>query len=381
MTKEEKKWISGVVLFLILGIAFIVWRCTNLGIWNVITIICGLAAAFALKKIITGLFFKPRETKSEEYYHDLQEKNEVRSQLSNKKYPEAYKGFFSNPRNIEVYLNGIGENSNLKHPFIAGQQYEKEHSFEEAINEFKKCLFHPKATRSNRVAANILIGNCYYWLSELKEAEKYYKEALDISKKVKDKNEKLQGIASALNNISLIYRDLGKPNKALKYLKEALGIHRKIGYKKGIANALGAIGLIYRGTGKPNKALKYLKEALRIDKNINYKQGIANALNAIGLIYHDLGKTKEALEYLKEVLRIDKNIDYKQGIAAALNNIGLIYHDLGKAKGALGYFKEALEINKEIGYEEGIGLIYNDLGNPDEALKYFKEALGLSEHQ
>jgi len=55
---------------------------------------------------------------------------------------------------------------------------------------------------------------------------------------------------------------LGKPDDALKHLKEALEIHRKIGYEKGIADNLGNIGFIYRELGKPDEALKYLKEAL-----------------------------------------------------------------------------------------------------------------------
>ncbi len=167
-----------------------------------------------------------------------------------------------------AYVNGLGENPLLEHSFNEGRKHENESRFKEAIKEYQKCLDHPKATCENRVAANILIGNCYYSLSRLKEAEKHYREGWRLSKRVKDKKEKLQGRSAAVGNIGLIYSDLGKPDEALNYLKEALEIHRKIGYEQGIANQLGNIGLIYHDVGKPDEALNYLKEALEIFKRI-----------------------------------------------------------------------------------------------------------------
>ena len=80
------------------------------------------------------------------------------------------------------YIGALGENPLLKHSFNMGQKYEKELSFREAIREFKECLSHPNATDQDKVAASILIGNCYHSLSELNEEEKHYKNGLDISK-------------------------------------------------------------------------------------------------------------------------------------------------------------------------------------------------------
>ena len=72
---------------------------------------------------------------------------------------------------------------------------------------------------------------------------------MSVSKRVKDKDERLQGRSAALVNIGLIYSDLGKSDEALEYLNKALEIDRRIGYKRGIANALGNIGNIYSGLG------------------------------------------------------------------------------------------------------------------------------------
>ncbi|MCK5509610.1 MAG: tetratricopeptide repeat protein, partial [Desulfobacterales bacterium] len=67
------------------------------------------------------------------------------------------------------------------------------------------------------------------------------------------------------------YSDKGDADKALKYLKQALEIHKEIGYKHGEANQLGNIGLIYSDKGDADKALKYLKQALEIAKKYKFK--------------------------------------------------------------------------------------------------------------
>ncbi|MDY6857400.1 MAG: tetratricopeptide repeat protein [Thermodesulfobacteriota bacterium] len=209
--------------------------------WIICLIICILGAM----KLIRDMQEKRENSKIKQHSMHLLERQELRSQ----DYPERY-------------INGLGENPLLKHHFFEGQRYEKESKFREAIEEFKKCLFHPMATEENKVAAHILIGICYYNLPKLKEAEKYYKEALSISKRVKDKSHKLEGKSVALGNIGLIYRDKGELDNALKYHKDALEIAKEIGYRQGQANQLGNIGLIYRDKGELDNALKYHKDAL-----------------------------------------------------------------------------------------------------------------------
>jgi len=60
----------------------------------------------------------------------------------------------------------------------------------------------------------------------------------------------------------LIYHAKGEPDEALRYHKQALELHRQIGYVQGEASDLGNIGLIYRDKGEPDEALRYLKQAL-----------------------------------------------------------------------------------------------------------------------
>jgi len=171
----------------------------------------------------------------------------------------------------EPYINGLPQNPSIKHAFKAGQKYEKASKYQDAINEYDKCLSQPQATPSNKVASNLLIGNCYFDLSKLDLAEKHYKEAIKISKQVEDKQEMLRGESIALSNIGLVYRAKEDFHEALRYHREAIEIHKEIGYRQGEAEQLGNIGLIYLDKGDTDEAMKYLKKAVEIDKIIGYR--------------------------------------------------------------------------------------------------------------
>ncbi len=140
--------------------------------WSVFVFICFTTAYTEIKKKRE----KEQEKKEKDYDRQLLEKQELRG--------------LGRP---EPYINGLGENPLLKDFFNMGQRYVEETKFQKALYEYSKCLLHPKATASNKVAAHILVGICYYNLSNLRAAENNYKEALSISKRVRDKEEKLQG--------------------------------------------------------------------------------------------------------------------------------------------------------------------------------------------
>jgi len=211
------------------------------------------------------------------------------------------------------YIDGLGDHPELQHYLNSAEKLEDENKYNEAIEEYKKCLSHPRATNDNKVAANILMGNCYYNISKLTEAKNNYRQALIISKKVKDKNKRLIGKASCLGNIGLIYSAKGGSDEALKYHKDALKIHRKIGDKLKEANQLGDIGLIYSDKGKSDEALKYLEDALKMYREIEYKKGEANQLGNIGLIYSAKGGSDEALKYLEDALNIFDKYNLQRG--------------------------------------------------------------------
>jgi len=115
------------------------------------------------------------------------------------------------------YVDGLGDNIKINHHFKQGQELSSKNLFEKAVKEFQQCLSHPLATDSNKVSPKIQIGNCYYRISRLEEAQKHYEEALKLTEAVENSDEQLKGRAAALGNIGLIYSDQGKPDEALSH--------------------------------------------------------------------------------------------------------------------------------------------------------------------
>jgi len=332
--------------------------------------VCALIIIFDAYLIIKDKKAKEKKSKREDLYNRLYERQE----LFNRNLPRTL-------------IDTLERNPLLVDSFQTGQRYEKEYKFKEAIESYRECLNNASVTEGDRLALNILIGNCYYFLSELKEAEKHFRESLNIFKRVENKIARLPAKSVALGNIGNIYHNLGKPDEALEYYQQALEINKKLGYEQGIAHNLSNIGTVYNELGKHDEALKFQEEALEINQKIEDEPGIANSLNNIGVVYNGSGKTEEALKFYQEALEINKKIGYEEGIANVINNIGLTYSKLREINLALNYYQEALKINRKIGYKEGIatnlgniGLVYITLGQSKEALKYYQEALEVFVH-
>jgi len=332
--------------------------------------VCALIIIFDAYLIIKDKKTKEKKSKREDLYNRLYE----RQGLFNRNLPRAL-------------IDTLERNPLLVDSFQTGQRYEKEYKFEEAIKAYRECLNNASVTEGDRLALNILIGNCYYFLSKLKDAEKHFRESLNIFKRAENKIARLPAKSVALGNIGNIYHNLGKPDEALEYYQQALEINKKLGYEQGIAHNLSNIGTIYNELGEHDEALRRQEEALEINQKIEDEPGTADSLNNIGVVYTDSGKPEEALKLYQESLEINKKMGYEEGIANVFNNIGLAYSKLREINQALNYYQEALKINRKIGYKEGIatnlgniGLAYITLGQSEDALKYYQEALEVFVH-
>ena len=338
----------------------------KIGLWAV----CALIFIFDAYLIIKDKKAKEEKSKSEKPYNRLYERQE----LFNRNLPRTL-------------IDTLERNPLSVDSFQTGQRYEKEYKFEEAIKAYEKCLYDLSIPEEDKIGFNILIGNCYFFLSKLKEAEKHFRESLNIFKRVENKIARLPAKSAALGNIGNIFHNLGKSHEALEYYQQALETNRKLGYEQGVAHNLNNIGTLYNELGEYDEALRCQKEALEINQKIEDEPGIANSLNNIGVAYNDSGKPSEVLKLYQEALEINKKMGYEEGIANVFNNIGLTYSKLREINQALNYYQEALKINRKIGYKEGIatnlgniGLAYITLGQSEEALKYYQEALEVFVH-
>lgn len=179
---------------------------------------------------------------------------------------------------------------------------------------------------------------------------------------------------------------VGKYNDALTYAENALGLAKKLNYKKGMANAYINKGVIYANQGNYSEAFKCYSACLKIKQETGDKKGTANAYNNIGLLYMYQSNYAEALNYHFASLKIREAIGDKYGMSFSYTNIGRIYSNQGNYSEALKNHYASLKICEEIGDTEGtsysygnIGIVYYCQDNYSEALKNYFASLKIQE--
>jgi tetratricopeptide (TPR) repeat protein len=223
------------------------------------------------------------------------------------------------------------------------------------------------------------IGLVYADMGRSDSALAYYRQALPLARGSSDR----AGEAGTLHNMGSVYRDLGRSDSALAYYRQALPVTLAAGDRAGEAATLNSIGYVYADFGRRDSALAYYRQALPVARAADRPAVEATTLNNIGSVYIDLGPRDSALAYLRQALRISREVvNDRPGEATTLNNIGTVYSDLEPPDSALAYFRQALAIYREVGNREGeamalvnIGAVYPDRGLGDSALAYYWQGL------
>jgi DNA-binding NtrC family response regulator/predicted ATPase/class 3 adenylate cyclase/predicted negative regulator of RcsB-dependent stress response len=223
------------------------------------------------------------------------------------------------------------------------------------------------------------IANVFWRLGNYQQSLRYYSEALNISRGLRDRFEE----ANILSYIAAIYGILGDYQESINHYEEALKIYREIGNKVSEGRVLSLMGNIYRqNLHDYTKALPSYKKSLEIKKEIGNEDEIRILLNSLGVVCWNLGLYVEALSYYQDALQICKKTGNIVGEGVALSGMGVVYLSLRKYEEALECNQKSLNILKAIGDQRAEGYILNSTGNMyyemgdyQMAWKYYQESL------
>jgi CHAT domain-containing protein len=215
-----------------------------------------------------------------------------------------------------------------------------------------------------------------------------FKQALDIFKEVQ--GEKHPSYATILNNLAMVYKDMGDHKAALPLCKKALEIRKEALGEKHPEYAVGLHNLaaLYYSMGEYKAALPLCKQALAIKKEVLGEKHpwYAISLNTLAALYQAMGDHKQALSRYTQALKITKEVlgEKHPYYALILNNLAGLYKDMGDHKQALPLYKQALKIRKEVLGEKhpdyavslnNLALLYTEMGEHKAALPLSKQAL------
>ena len=257
--------------------------------------------------------------------------------------------------------------------------------YKQALEIRKKVL---SKKNPNYTASLNSLGSLYQDMGDYKSSEDYYKQALEIRKKVLGKQH--PDYVSNLNYLGNLYLKMGEFKSAESYYKQVLEIRKKgLGEQHpDYASTLYNLGILYNKKNDYKLAELYFKQALEIRKKVLGEQhpDYAISLDVLASNYNSLRDFNLAENYCKQVVEYNKKVLGEQhpDYSASIDNLGSIFYNLGDFKSAELYYKQALEIRKKFLGEQhpdyatsidNLGSIYYNLGDFKSAESYIKQSL------
>ena len=188
----------------------------------------------------------------------------------------------------------------------------------------------------------ILKGNNFLNVGEFEKSKEYFKKALEILDKEKNKTE----LASIYLTISEIYKSVGKLDRSLEYSQRVYDI-KKSDEDEYMMKSLFRIIETYISNYEYDMAKKYCKIALA--SSIKNK----NRLNEYRVLkyYSDMHKAQNeniiAIEYLHKCINIISELNDEKILADLYINLGELYSDISKEK-ELEYYQKGVCIYKNL---------------------------------
>jgi signal transduction histidine kinase/uncharacterized protein HemY len=240
--------------------------------------------------------------------------------------------------------------------------------------------------KENRIAGQaevlFLLSEVSKHLADYDQAATLQREGCDIA----DRSDSEFLNLTCHRNRGDYYYHLGEYLKSLEELFQALAILRVREQPQVLAALYNQLGEVYDALGQYDVSLKYYLDALKIWERMGVKYEMAKLFSEIGWIYKNQSNFAQAKAYMERSLTLRQEIKDEHGISNSYNVLGVLYYQEKKYDKALEYLNLSLEIRRRIEHREGISAcifnmaaVYEDLGQLDKALDYQFEALEIDE--
>ena len=231
------------------------------------------------------------------------------------------------------------------------------------LRAIKNCSAKDSALLSNKLSIA-------YRFTDGDSALYYATNALKSS--IKHKNIKEQG--NAENAIGVQNHLIGKYTIAMMHYINSEKLFDAIKYEKGVASATQNIGIVYADQGNFKLANHYYLKAAEIYKKTNYQRGLASIYHNISICFSETGNIHKALEYNFKALNIRENLHDSSGISSSYGGIATCYAYMKDYKKSIEYNLKKLDIAIKSGDLRDLAITYNNMGDGYVHLKDYEKA-------
>eukprot|EP00529_Nitzschia_sp_RCC80_P009888 CAMPEP_0113452066 /NCGR_PEP_ID=MMETSP0014_2-20120614/6658_1 /TAXON_ID=2857 /ORGANISM="Nitzschia sp." /LENGTH=795 /DNA_ID=CAMNT_0000343433 /DNA_START=130 /DNA_END=2517 /DNA_ORIENTATION=+ /assembly_acc=CAM_ASM_000159 len=272
--------------------------------------------------------------------------------------------------------------------------YHEQSKLSDALEYFTKAL---KAQSVDDVMSTDIattlnkLGNLCYQMRDFKAAMEYYRQGLEVERRVLPANHPHTIIT--LTNIAHIHKQLGEHRQALAAY-QAVGKMQLPAFGSeslNVAETLSSVGLMQYHLRDYESSFESYQEALRIRRQCHGTDehtDIASTLNSIGLVLFKQDQFDLAKQCFSESLRIRTKLLGKdhRDVAILWYNTATVMFEQGQDSEAIEMYKETLRVERAalgpthsdvVLTLQHLGQVYQQLGRIEKSLEYFQEALAI----
>lgn len=175
---------------------------------------------------------------------------------------------------------------------------------------------------------------------------------------------------------------------AIKAYEKSLHYYERLNQVDNISMVLNQLGMVYMELGDYSVALDYLVKGLLLMEEKGVDQGIGSSYMNIGVVMQRLKEYEQSLEYFNKALSfLTTENDYSLK-GEALMHIGELYYEMGNYIESENYYQQALVSIKmsgnkanEVKLYMGMADLYYAKSDVNNAISFYQSALGLLKKQ
>jgi tetratricopeptide (TPR) repeat protein len=258
----------------------------------------------------------------------------------------------------------------------AGEHAERVYHNEDAVRTWRELA--KLSSANDRAVIMIRVGDLVFLLGRMDEAERAYRDALEIARELDD----TELVGAALDHVAVVCRDRGQYDLARKTVEEALELHKRNGNQSAEAGTLGTLASLQHSMKDYTGTKDTFERALALARASGSTHLESVLLANIGLAYLSMDESTKAEELFEQSLQFNRNRGERLQEGIVLSNLARLYHLTDRAaQGAIAY-RDAIEIHREVGNRrfEGmtlcdLALCQLDLAQVDEARRAWKQGV------
>ncbi|MEO0114746.1 MAG: sigma 54-interacting transcriptional regulator [candidate division WOR-3 bacterium] len=259
---------------------------------------------------------------------------------------------------------------------VLGLIQEQRGELDSAVKHYERCLSLYTELGNELLLATHYnnLGNVFWDKGDLERALDAHQKSLAIKERLRDQVLKTPGavdldpitisrsISISLNNLGLLYEDLGDLEKAIEFFYRALVEKEKTNDLAGISACYNNIGEIYQKRGRLDKAIQLFEQAVKTAELANAKPRKAEAFGNLGNAYFLAGDYIRSMNYYIEDMNLSLEIEDKFELSEVYWRIAELLLATKEITEAFNFLQKSLALSSEIGAKKNEASAYRVLG-------------------